>query len=41
MKVRFNSDDNLALNKTLELCNMIVVIRSVFHEGSRYFSQFF
>ena len=41
MKVRFNSDDNLTLNKTLELCNMIIVIRSVFHEGSKYYPQFF
>ena len=34
MKIKFNSDDDLPLNKTLEPCNLIIVIRSVFHEGS-------
>ena len=31
MKIKFNSDDDLPLNKTLELYNMIIVLRSVFH----------
>ena len=30
MKIKFNSDDDLPLNKTLELYNMIIVLRSVF-----------
>ena len=34
MKIKFNSDDDLPLNKTLEPCNLIIVIRSVFHEGN-------
>ena len=29
MKIKFNSDDNLPLNKTLKLYNMAIVIRSV------------
>ena len=33
MKFKFNSDDDLPLKKTLDLCN-IIVVRSVFHEGS-------
>ena len=32
MKIKFNSDDNLPLNKTLKIYNMIIVIRSVFKE---------
>ena len=29
MKIKFNSDHDLTLNKTLELPNMIIVVRSV------------
>ena len=32
MKIKFNSDDNLPLNKTLKIYNMTIVIRSVFKE---------
>ena len=31
MKIKFNSDDDLPLQKTLELCN-IIIVRDVFHE---------
>ena len=41
MKIKFSSDDNLPLNKTLELPNMIILVRSVFHEGNIYYSQVF
>ena len=30
IKIKFNSNDNLPLNKTLKLHNMTIVIRSVF-----------
>ena len=30
MKIKFNSDDNLPLNKTLKLHNMTTVIRSFY-----------
>ena len=30
MKIKFNSDDDLPLNKTLELRNMVIVVTSVF-----------
>ena len=30
MKIKFNSDDNLPLNKTLKLYNMTIIIRCVF-----------
>ena len=36
MKIKFNSDDGLPLKKTLELHNMIIVVRAVFHEGSKH-----
>lgn len=32
LKIRFNSDDNLPLNKTLQFHNMIILFRSVFHQ---------
>ena len=41
IKTKFNFDDDLPVNKTLELCNIIIVIRSVFHEGNKHYPQFF
>ena len=41
MEIKFNSDDDLPLNKTLELRNMIIIFRSVFHEGNKYCPQVF
>ena len=39
MKIKFNSDDNLTLNKTLKLHNMTINIRSVFKEDGKYCPQ--
>ena len=39
--MKCNSDDDLPLNKTLEMCNMIVVVRAVFHENNKYYPQTF
>ena len=39
MKIKFNSDDNLPLKKTLKLHNMIIVIRSVFEEHGKFYPQ--
>ena len=36
MKIKFNSDDDLPLKKTLKFCNMIIVVRSVFHKDNKY-----
>ena len=41
MKIKFNSDDNLPLNKTLKVHNMAIVIRPVFEEDGKYYSQDF
>ena len=38
-KIKFNSDDNLPLNKTLKLHNMTLVIRSVFEEDGKFYPQ--
>ena len=39
MKIKFNSNDNLPLNKTLKLPNMAIVIRSVFEEHGKFYHQ--
>ena len=40
MKIKYNSDDELPLNKTIEIPNMIVVVRAVFYEN-KYYPQVF
>ena len=39
MKIKFNSGDNLPLNKILKIHNMAIVVRSVFQEGGKYYPQ--
>ena len=39
MKVKFNSDDNLPLNKISNLYNMTIVVRSVFEEHGKFYPQ--
>ena len=41
MKIKFNSDDSLPLNKTLKLHNMTIIVRSVFEEDDKYYPQVF
>ena len=41
MKIKFNSDDNLPLNKTLRLHNLTIIVRSVFLEDNKYYPQVF
>ena len=36
-----NLDDELPLNKTIEISNMIIVVRAVFHENNKYYLQIF
>ena len=40
MKIRFESEDNLPLNKTLKLHMVTVIVRSVFEDG-KYYPQIF
>ena len=41
MKIKFDSDDSLPLNKTLKLHNMTIIVRSVFEEDDKYYPQVF
>ena len=39
MKIKFNSDDNLPLNKPSNFHNMTITIRSVFKEDDKLYPQ--
>ena len=41
MKIKFNSDDDLPLRKILEFYDKMIVVRSVFSEVKKYYSQVF
>ena len=41
LKINFNSDDELALNKTMEIPSMVIVVRAIFHESKKYYPQVF
>ena len=41
MKIKFNSDDNLPLNKPLKFHIMAIITRCVFSEGSKFYPQLF
>ena len=41
MKIKFNSDDNLPLNKILKLHMLTIIARSVFEEDGKYYPQIF
>ena len=41
MKIKFNSDDNLPLNKPLKFHLMTITIRSIFEEDGKLYPQLF
>ena len=41
MKIKFNSDNELPPNKTIEIPTMTIVVRAVFHENNKYYPQVF
>ena len=41
MKFKFNSDDDIPLNKPLKFNLMTITIRSVFEEGAKLYPQVF
>ena len=41
MKIKFNSDDELPLNKTIEILSMTIVVRAIFLENNKYYPQVF
>ena len=41
MRIKFNSDDNLPLNKPLKFHAMTIIIRSALEKGSKLYAQVF
>ena len=41
MKIKFDSDDNLPLNKAIQIPAATIVAREVFYEKNKYYSLFF
>ena len=41
MRIKFNSDDDLPLNKILKLHMLTITVRSVFEENGKYYPQVF
>ena len=41
MKIKFNLDDELPLNKTMEVPSMIIVVKPALHENNKYYPQVF
>ena len=41
MKIKFNCDDHLPLNKILKFCVLSIIIRNVFEKDNKYYPQFF
>ena len=39
MKMKFNSDGELPLNKMIKIPSLIIVARDVFHENDKFYSQ--
>ena len=36
MKIKFNSDDKLPLNKTIDISSMTIVVRDIFLENNKH-----
>ena len=36
VKIKLNSDDELPLNKAIEIPSMAIAVRAVFHENNKY-----
>ena len=41
IKIKFNTDDKLPLNKTIEIPTITIVVRTAFHENNKYSPQVF
>ena len=39
IKIKFNSDDELPLNKAIKIPTMTIVVRAVFYENNKYYPQ--
>ena len=41
MKIKFNSDDVLPLNKQIKFINLKIIVGTVFEEDSKHYRQMF
>ena len=41
MKIKFDSDDNLLLNKAIEIPILPIVVRAIVHKSNKYYPQAF
>ena len=41
MKIKFDSDEELPLNKTIEIPTMSIVVRAIFIENNKYYPHVF
>ena len=41
MKIKFHADNNIFLNKTMEIPTVTTVVTAVFHENDKYYPQVF
>ena len=41
MRIKFNSDDDLPLNKVVKVHNLTIIVRYVFEEDGKYYPQVF
>ena len=41
MKIKFDSDSYLPLNKQLKFLSLTIIVRTVFGEDGKYYPQFF
>ena len=41
IKIKFNSDDELPPNETIEIPSITIVTRAVFHKSNKYYPQVF
>ena len=40
MKIKFNSDDELPVNKMIEIPTISIVVGAAFHESKKYYPHF-
>ena len=41
MKIKFNQDDKLPVNNTIEMLTIIIVVTAIFLENNKYYPQVF
>ena len=41
MKIKLNSDDELPINKSIEIATMAIVARAIFLQNNKYYAQVF